>query len=118
MNRFNGLVWALIALLLSVCTAAFAAEERTANMKAMELNLAGPVDGTRKDGHSAGYGNWLLGYLSGVNLWGPTGGRDLLRHRNGQEMIEWVDKFCRVFPNDEIEFAARQLILDLGQRAR
>jgi hypothetical protein len=33
-------------------------------------------------------------------------------------MIEWVDKYCSVFPNDEIESAARQLILDLGRRAK
>jgi hypothetical protein len=55
---------------------------------------------------------------TGVNLWGPTGGRDLLRNQNAQEMIEWVDKYCTVFPKDNIESAARQLILDLGRRAK
>jgi hypothetical protein len=73
---------------------------------------------SRKDGYSAGYGDWLLGYLSGVNVWGPTAGRDLLRNRNGLELIEWVDKYCNVFPNHEIESAARQLILDLGRRGK
>jgi hypothetical protein len=42
----------------------------------------------------------------------------LLRNQNAQEMIEWVDKYCTVFPNDIIESAARQLILDLGRRAK
>jgi hypothetical protein len=59
-----------------------------------------------------------LGYLTGVNLWGPTSRRDLLRNQNAQEMIEWVDKYCTVFPNDIIESAAHQLILDLGRRAK
>jgi hypothetical protein len=72
----------------------------------------------RKDGYSVGYGDWLLGYLTGVNLWGPTNDRDLLRNQKAQEMIEWVDKYCSVFPNELIESAARQLILDLGRRAK
>ena len=85
---------------------------------AMELSLCKAWLEARKDGYSAGYGDWLLGYLTGVNLWGPTGGRDLLRDRNAQEMIEWVDKYCTVFPKENIELAARQLILDLGRRAK
>jgi hypothetical protein len=118
MKRFYGFGFALIAVLLSAHTRAFAVEKRTVNMIGHGVESCGAWMESRKDGDSAGYGDWLLGYLSGVNLWGPTAGRDLLRHRNGQEMIEWVDKYCSVFPNDEIESAARQLILDLGRRAK
>jgi len=42
----------------------------------------------------------------------------LLRNQNAQETIEWVDKYCTAFPNDIIESAARQLIFDLGRRAK
>jgi hypothetical protein len=118
MARLKGSVLASIALLLSVRIDAFAVESPTVNMIGHGVESCRAWMESRKDGHSAGYGDWLLGYLSGVNLWGPTAGRDLLLHRSGQEMMEWVDKYCRVFPNDEIESAARQLILDLGRRAK
>jgi hypothetical protein len=109
-------VW--IALLLSGCAGVFAGEEKTVNMIGHGVESCRAWIDSRKDGHSAGYGDWLLGYLSGVNLWGPTSGRDLLRNRSGQEMIEWVDNYCKAFPDHEIESAARQLILDLGRRAK
>ncbi len=72
----------------------------------------------RKEGYSVGYGDWLLGYLSGVNDWGPTGKRYLLYKQSGQELIEWIDNYCRHFPDDGIQAAARQLTLDLGRRAK
>ena len=94
------------------------ADERTINATGHGVKSCKAWLEARKDGYSAGYGDWLLGYLTGVNLWGPTGGRDLLRDRNAQEMIEWVDKYCTVFPKENIKSAARQLILDLGRRAK
>jgi hypothetical protein len=118
MSRLTRLTLVCIALLVCVYPSAFAAEEKTVNMIGHGVESCGAWTESRKDGNSAGYGDWLLGYLSAVNLWGPTGGRDLLHNRNGQEMVEWVDKYCNIFPDHEIESAARQLILDLGRRAK
>jgi hypothetical protein len=108
----------LIAVLIGGASTPGIAEERTINAIGHGVESCKAWLEARKDGYSAGYGDWLLGYLTGVNLWGPTAGRDLLRNQNPQEMIEWVDKYCNVFPNQIIESAARQLILDLGRRAK
>jgi hypothetical protein len=108
----------LVAVLVGGASGPALADERTINAIGHGVESCKAWLESRKDGYSAGYGDWLLGYLTGVNLWGPTGGRDLLRNQNAQEMIEWVDKYCTVFPKDNIESAARQLILDLGRRAK
>jgi hypothetical protein len=108
----------LVAVLIGGALGPAIADERTINAMGHGVESCKAWLEARKDGYSAGYGDWLLGYLTGVNLWGPTSRRDLLRNQNAQEMIEWVDKYCTVFPNDIIESAARQLILDLGRRAK
>jgi hypothetical protein len=108
----------LVAVLICGTSDPARADERTINAIGHGVEACKAWLESRKDGYSAGYGDWLLGYLTGVNLWGPTGSRDLLRNQNAKEMIEWVDKYCAVFPNDIIESAARQLILDLGRRAK
>jgi hypothetical protein len=108
----------LVAVLIGRALAPAIADEKTINALGHGVEPCQAWLDARKDGYSAGYGDWLLGYLTGVNLWGPTSGRDLLRNRNAQEMIEWVDKYCAVFPNEIIEAAARQLVLDLGRRAK
>jgi hypothetical protein len=107
-----------VAILIGGPSGPALADERTINAMGHGVESCQAWLEARKDGYSAGYGDWLLGYLTGVNLWGPTSGRDLLRNQNAQEMIEWVDKYCTVFPKDNIESAARQLILDLGRRAK
>jgi hypothetical protein len=108
----------LVAVLIGSVSGPALADERTINAMGHGVESCQAWLEARKDGYSAGYGDWLLGYLTGVNLWGPTNGRDLLRNQKAQEMIEWVDKYCSVFPNELIESAARQLILDLGRRAK
>jgi len=108
----------LVAVLIGGASGPALADERTINAIGHGVESCKAWHEARKDGYSTGYGDWLLGYLTGVNLWGPTAGRDLLRNQNAQELIEWVDKYCNVFPNEIIESAARQLILDLGHRAK
>jgi hypothetical protein len=108
----------LVAVLIGSVSGSAFANERTINAMGHGVESCQAWLEARKDGYSAGYGDWLLGYLTGVNLWGPTNDRDLLRNQKAQEMIEWVDKYCSVFPNELIESAARQLILDLGRRAK
>lgn len=108
----------LITVLIGAISGPALADERTINAIGHGVESCRTWLEARKGGYSAGYGDWLLGYLTSVNLWGPTNGRDLLRNQNPQEMIEWVDKYCTVFPNEIIESAARQLILDLGRRAK
>jgi hypothetical protein len=108
----------LAAVLIGGALGPANADERTINAVGHGVEPCKAWLDARKDGYSAGYGDWLMGYLTGVNLWGPTSRRDLLRNQNAQEMIEWVDKYCAVFPNELIESAARQLILDLGRRAK
>jgi hypothetical protein len=107
----------VVAVLIGAISGPALADERTINAIGHGVESCRTWLEARKDGYSAGYGDWLLGYLTGVNLWGPTNGRDLLRNQNPQEMIEWVDKYCAVYPNEIIESAARQ-ILDLGRRAK
>jgi len=108
----------LAAVLIDGASGPAIADERTINAVGHGVEPCKAWLDARKNGYSAGYGDWLMGYLTGVNLWGPTSRRDLLRNQNAQEMIEWIDKYCAVFPNELIESAARQLILDLGRRAK
>jgi hypothetical protein len=108
----------LVAILISGASGPARADEKTINAIGHGVESCKAWLESRKDGYSAGYGDWLLGYLTGVNLWGPTAGRDLLRNQNAKEMIEWVDKYCTIFPDHIIESAARELILDLGRRAK
>src|ERR1043165_132116 len=91
MMRLTGINLACVLLLSAVCDGAVAGEDKTINMLGHGVEPCRAWLESRKDGHSVGYGDLLLGYLSGVNLWGPTGGRDLLRNRTGQEMVEWID---------------------------
>jgi hypothetical protein len=113
------LLWGLTVVSF-IATSAWdsVAEERTVTVMGHGSESCRTWIESRKEGYSVGYGDWLLGYLSGVNDWGPTGKRDLLHKQSGQELIEWIDNYCRHFPDDEIQAAARQLTLDLGRRAK
>jgi len=108
----------VLAVLIVAGTAFALAQEKSIRLIGHGVEPCTAWVEARKDGYSGGYGDWLLGYVSGVNLWGPTGGRDLLRGRSGQELIEWVDRYCRLFPEQDIQSAARELVLDLGRRAK
>jgi hypothetical protein len=94
------------------------ADDRTVLAIGHGTELCGGWTKSRKDGYSAGYGDWLLGYLVGANVWGPTAGRDILRNRMASELIEWVDSYCQEHSDEIIETAARKLVLALGRRAR
>jgi hypothetical protein len=75
----SALVLAYLALLIGAASTPAIADERTINAIGHGVEPCKAWLEARKDGYSAGYGDWLLGYLTGVNLWGPTSGRDLLR---------------------------------------
>ena len=94
------------------------AEERTITAIGRGTELCSAWTESRKEDYSAGHGDWLLGYISGANIWGPTAGRDILRNRNAAELIEWVDGYCQEHPDEVSETAARKLVLALGRRAR
>lgn len=94
------------------------AEEKAITAIGHGTELCSAWTESRKEGYSARYGDWLLGYIVGANVWGPTAGRDLLRGRNAPELIEWVDGYCREHPAEVIETAARMLVLALGRRSR
>jgi hypothetical protein len=119
--RFDCCLSARRLLVGSLCVLAahvVEAEERTITAIGQGTELCSAWTESRKDGYSAGYGDWLLGYISGANVWGPTSGRDILRNRNAPELIEWVDGYCQEHPDEVIETAARKLVLALGRRAR
>jgi hypothetical protein len=94
------------------------AEQRTITAIGHGTEICSAWTNSRRDGYSAGYSDWLLGYIVAANVWGPTAGRDLLRRRNATELIEWVDGYCREHPDEIIETVARKLVLALGRRAK
>ena len=63
----------LVAVLVGGASSPALADERTINAIGHGVESCKAWLEARKDGYSAGYGDWLLGYLTGVNLWGPTG---------------------------------------------
>ena len=70
------------------------------------------------NGASAGHGDWLLGYLTGANVWAPKGGLDLLANQTGAELIESIDRYCQEHPDGAIEDGARRLVIELAAQAR
>ena len=99
MSDWRSRACTVLAVLIVAGTASVLAQEKNIMLIGHGVEPCSAWADARKDGYSAGYGDWLLGYVSGVNLWGPTGDRDLLRGQSGQELIEWVDRYCKVFPS-------------------
>jgi hypothetical protein len=57
---------------------------------------------------------FVLGYLSGANLYGPTA--DFLADVDSERVYTWLDNYCRSHQLDQIVEAAGQLVSALKAR--
>jgi len=58
---------------------------------------------------------WVLGYLSGLNLYEP---RDLLHPIDANSINLWMDNFCNSNPLKDVADGAEALISELRKKAR
>ena len=55
---------------------------------------------------------WVLGFLSGVNaIWQ----KDILVEYDGEDLIAWIDNYCKENPLDRIASAASSLVRELDK---
>jgi hypothetical protein len=63
-----------------------------------------------------GMGNWVIGYVNGVNAYNNDG-RDFLLATDPNAIVAWVDNYCRSNPLEHIFDAAHALVDELLVRA-
>ena len=58
---------------------------------------------------------WVVGFLSGVNLESPS--TDFLLGNDFDGLMAWVDNYCQSHPLDKVATAASNLVIELRSRA-
>ena len=59
---------------------------------------------------------WLQGFLSGYNRYGPQT-KDIARGLDAPKMLSWVDNYCRQNPTSDFGGAATELIAERSSEA-
>lgn len=59
--------------------------------------------------------SWLLGFLSGANVYGSQK-VDLLKNVDHESLFLWMDKYCKETPLESMESGARLLLNELHQK--
>jgi len=59
---------------------------------------------------------WLQGFLSGYNRYGPQT-EDIARGIDGPRLLSWVDNYCRLHPTKDFAGAATALIAEISNQA-
>src|SRR5262249_60363407 len=60
--------------------------------------------------------SWVLGYLSGINVYGGTTA-DLLKGLDRNAIESWIDNYCQTHPLDHIGVAVDLLLAELLTQA-
>lgn len=68
-----------------------------------------------KDYRFQGDEGYVLGLVTGYNLYGPGDG-DIASGPNATGMLGWVDQYCTANPLDLIDTAAFKLVVELKRR--
>jgi hypothetical protein len=58
---------------------------------------------------------WILGFVSGANAYGETGG-DIAPGVTSEGLIGWVDQYCLAHPLDSVTQAGFKLVRELKSR--
>lgn len=66
-------------------------------------------------GHSQIWEGWILGYISGLNAFGPNDG-DVAPDVRPEGLMAWVDNYCAAHPLDRISLAGFKLAEQLRKR--
>jgi hypothetical protein len=99
---------ALCCLTACVCTSSFATQSTV---------FGAPDCGTWVQNQSFLYRAWLLGFMSGKNnIWMGTPADPLQSIQSGQQIILWMDNYCRAHPLDNVVDGANALWHELVNR--
>jgi hypothetical protein len=60
---------------------------------------------------------WLLGFLSGANIWDSNADFLLTQKLDAAALYAWMDNYCRAHPLDTVYFAAIKLVVELQSRS-
>jgi hypothetical protein len=69
------------------------------------------INAPEDTGERAQLRQWVLGYLSGINL--ESRDADFLRGRDADGLTAWIDSYCQRNPQHPLPQAVYQLILEL-----
>ena len=59
---------------------------------------------------------WILGYITAFNQYGSKPEGDVSEGKNTEEMMVWIDNYCRDHPADNVYRAAAALVDEFKQK--
>ena len=68
------------------------------------------------DVQAAARTGWVLGYVTGFNLYGSKPEGDVSDGKNTEEMMVWIDNYCKKNPDENVYRASAALVDDYRQR--
>jgi hypothetical protein len=75
--------------------------------------------GDRATERSASRTAWILGFISAFNQYGlQSQGADVSEGKNTDELMGWIDNYCRQHQGDDLHTASEAFIDDFRQRNR
>jgi len=98
-----------VLLLVAAMSSAQAQEER-AIIGPLDFSCGKWVNTPKRTGDHERLRQWVLGYLSGVNM---ESSADFLRGRDADGLTVWIDNYCRRNPLHAITQATHALITEL-----
>ncbi|MGA7022820.1 MAG: hypothetical protein WB036_08510, partial [Pseudolabrys sp.] len=76
------------------------------------------LEGRQTDSPSAASRTgWVLGFMSAFNQFGTTSERtDVSEGKSSEELMAWIDNYCRQHQGDHLHMALQAFIDDFRQR--
>jgi hypothetical protein len=76
------------------------------------------LEGRRTDSpNAASRTGWVLGFMSAFNQFGTTSERtDVSEGKSSEELMAWIDNYCRRHQGDHLHMALQAFIDDFRQR--
>ena len=65
--------------------------------------------------HNQASEGWVLGFVSGLNAFGPNSG-NVAPGTNASGLLGWVDNYCKANPLDPVTSAGFKLVQELKRR--
>jgi len=76
------------------------------------------LEGRQTDSPSAeSRTGWVLGFMSAFNQYGAQGA-DVSEGKSTEELMSWIDNYCRKHQDDHLHMASQAFIDDFRQRTR
>ncbi len=70
----------------------------------------------KKDGTDAILSNWVLGFLTGVNVYGAGSSSNVPKGTDADGVMATIDSYCAERPLDTLAAACASLVLELAVR--